>query len=124
MKITNIEFGERLKKCREFLEITQKQLAKECNTKQVSISNLENGRGGFSTIIKVLEFYSQHIYINMLFEKVFIPIAVDSNKEVIKNILGNFIKEYLNQIYNETKENQKKELNILKEKIEIINSLL
>ena len=70
--ITKEELGNRLKKVRLFLSITQTELKDNIGCSQVAISRMESGQGmAYELFIKTLCFYSQYIYIDSLFQEKF-----------------------------------------------------
>ena len=60
--------GDRLKKIRESLELSQIDVASNVDCYQNAISNLELGKGGSITLfLQLISYYSQFVYIDMLF---------------------------------------------------------
>lgn len=85
--ITKEELGNRLKKVRLFLSITQTELKDNIGCSQVAISRMESGQGmAYELFIKTLCFYSQYIYIDSLFQEKFQIVSID-NIDGEKNIL-------------------------------------
>jgi len=72
MKLTLPELGERLQMLRKALDLSQKDLAANLETHQNQISRLENGLGGtLELLIELLNFYSGHFHIGLLFSDEF-----------------------------------------------------
>ena len=73
------ELGKRLMQVRECLGLTQKELAEMFNKTQNTISLIENGKSAsINTLLPLLSFYSQHIYLNHLFSENFEIIKIDN----------------------------------------------
>ncbi|MDH6358918.1 helix-turn-helix transcriptional regulator [Parabacteroides sp. PF5-9] len=111
-------FGERLKKVRMYLGLTQEQLANKLTEEeqiklahaQNAISRLETGKGGdVGFLMNLLNFYSKFIYIDSLFINDFEIVGKESNTlksgyiggiakakiEMMKNMLDIHIKEII-----------------------------
>jgi transcriptional regulator with XRE-family HTH domain len=74
--IIPLEFGKRIKQIRQFLGLTQHQVAESLHVQTPAITNMEGGKGGSSgTLYYLLKFYAQYVYIDTLF---------DENFEIIK----------------------------------------
>ena len=100
------ELGKRLMQVRECLGLTQKELAEMFNKTQNTISLIENGKSAsINTLLPLLSFYSQHIYLNHLFTENFEIIKIDN---LYKNNIGGVIQSVLKEGF--TKYNRKFEL--------------
>ena len=72
--------GTRLKQIREHIGYSQAQLAEQLNCKQNAISNLELGKGGsLKLLFQVLNFYSNYVFIDLIFSEKFSPFVVPCN---------------------------------------------
>ena len=68
--------GTRLKQIREHIGYSQAQLAEQLNCKQNAISNLELGKGGsLKLLFQVLNFYSNYVFIDLIFSEKFYLIS-------------------------------------------------
>ena len=104
--VTIKELGSRLKQIRNYLGLSQKELAEKLNCKQVKISRLENGVSGTITFLaSILSFYSQYIYINYLFAEEFFLVSTD-NKDVsrsnLDSIVSSIVKDAINEYEKDT----------------------
>ena len=89
------ELGKRLMQVRECLGLTQKELAEMFNKTQNTISLIENGKSAsINTLLPLLSFYSQHIYLNHLFTENFEIIKIDN---LYKNNIGGVIQSVLKE---------------------------
>ncbi len=89
------ELGKRLMQVRECLGLTQKELAEMFNKTQNTISLIENGKSAsINTLLPLLTFYSQHIYLNHLFSENFEIIKIDN---LYKNNIGGVIQSVLKE---------------------------
>lgn len=89
------ELGKRLMQVRECLGLTQKELAEMFNKTQNTISLIENGKSAsINTLLPLLSFYSQHIYLNHLFSENFEIIKIDN---LYKNNIGGVIQSVLKE---------------------------
>lgn len=89
------ELGQRLMQVRECLGLTQKELAEMFNKTQNTISLIENGKSAsINTLLPLLSFYSQHIYLNHLFSENFEIIKIDN---LYKNNIGGVIQSILKE---------------------------
>ncbi len=94
-KISLEVLGERLKHIRGHLGFSQIELAQKLNTTQSALSKIENGLGGSLLLLTtMLNFYSQHIYLNSLFSETFHLVSID-NKEGSKSNLESIISEII-----------------------------
>lgn len=90
--------GDRLKQIREFLKITQKELATKINCKQNAISNLELGKSGSITLLcNLLNFYSDFVYIDLIFSEKFYLISNREEEEGIKSHYSSIVVEIIKQ---------------------------
>lgn len=95
--ITFEELGKRLMQIREYLGMTQKELADMFNKTQNTISLIENGKSAsVNTLLPLLSFYSKHIYLNYLFSENFQIIPIDS---LLKNNMGSVVQSVLEEGY-------------------------
>ena len=95
--ITFEELGKRLMQIREYLGMTQKDLADMLNKTQNTISLIENGKSAsVNTLLPLLSFYSKHIYLNYLFSENFQIIPIDS---LLKNNMGSVVQSVLEEGY-------------------------
>lgn len=94
--ITKEELGNRLKKVRLFLSITQTELKDNIGCSQVAISRMESGQGmAYELFIKTLCFYSQYIYIDSLFQEKFQIVSldnIDGEKDILKSNVNTMAK--------------------------------
>jgi transcriptional regulator with XRE-family HTH domain len=94
--ITKEELGNRLKKVRLFLSITQTELKDNIGCSQVAISRMESGQGmAYELFIKTLCFYSQYIYIDSLFQEKFQIVSIDNidgEKGILKSNVNTMAK--------------------------------
>jgi transcriptional regulator with XRE-family HTH domain len=73
-------FGERLKTIRRYLQANQNKVAKETGLTQLQMTRLETGNGGTAlSIISLLNYYSQFVYIDTLFNRDFTVIGKDED---------------------------------------------
>lgn len=95
--ITFEEFGKRLAMIRENLGLTQKELAEKLNKTQNAISLIESGKSAsFKTIIPLLSYYSQFVYLNYLFSKDYKFIKISS---LYKANMGGIVQGVLKEGY-------------------------
>ena len=80
--------GTRLKQIREHIGYSQAQLAEQLNCKQNAISNLELGKGGsLKLLFQVLNFYSNYVFIDLIFsEKNYEDAMSNAKKELEANL--------------------------------------
>lgn len=91
------ELGRRLMMIRENLGLTQKELADKFNKTQNTISLMENGKtASMNTLLPILCYYSQFVYLNYLFSKDFQIIKIDN---LYKNNIGGVVQGILNEGY-------------------------
>ena len=77
--------GTRLKQIREHIGYSQAQLAEQLNCKQNAISNLELGKGGsLKLLFQVLNFYSNYVFIDLIFSEKFYLISNTEEDEAQK----------------------------------------
>ena len=75
--------GTRLKQIREHIGYSQAQLAEQLNCKQNAISNLELGKGGsLKLLFQVLNFYSNYVFIDLIFSEKFYLISNTEEDEL------------------------------------------
>ncbi|KWW31168.1 MAG: hypothetical protein F083_2756 [bacterium F083] len=92
--------GYRLKLIRNFLQLTQNEVAKSTNTSQAAISRIEHGEEVYaSVLISIIKYYSTHIDIGRIF---------NPNFEISPNLLlssqDNSIKKELSRKIDTIKE--------------------
>lgn len=106
--------GTRLKQIREHIGYSQAQLAKQLNCKQNAISNLELGKGGsLKLLFQVLNFYSNYVFIDLIFSEKFYLISNTEEDEAQKANYNSVIIEIIRQSeknYEDAMSNAKKEL--------------
>lgn len=106
--------GTRLKQIREHIGYSQAQLAEQLNCKQNAISNLELGKGGsLKLLFQVLNFYSNHVFIDLIFSEKFYLISNTEEDEAQKANYNSVIIEIIRQSeknYEDAMSNAKKEL--------------
>lgn len=106
--------GTRLKQIREHLGYSQAQLAEQLNCKQNAISNLELGKGGsLKLLFQVLNFYSNYVFIDLIFSEKFYLISNTEEDEAQKANYNSVIIEIIRQSeknYEDAMSNAKKEL--------------
>lgn len=106
--------GTRLKQIREHIGYSQAQLAEQLNCKQNAISNLELGKGGsLKLLFQVLNFYSNYIFIDLIFSEKFYLISNTEEDEAQKANYNSVIIEIIRQSeknYEDAMSNAKKEL--------------
>ena len=91
------ELGKRLMMIRENLGLTQKELADKFQKTQNTISLMENGKSAsLNTLLPILCYYSQFVYLNYLFSKDFQIIKIDN---LYKNNIGGVVQGILNEAY-------------------------
>lgn len=96
--ITLPVLGTRLKQIREHIEYSQAQLAEKLNCKQNAISNLELGKGGsLKLLFQILNFYSNYVYIDLIFNEKFYLISNKDQDEAQKGNYNTVIIEIINQ---------------------------
>ena len=112
--ITLPVLGTRLKQIREHVGYSQAQLAEQLNCKQNAISNLELGKGGsLKLLFQVLNFYSNYVFIDLIFSEKFYLISNTEEDEVQKANYNSVIIEIIRQSeknYENAMSNAKKEL--------------
>lgn len=106
--------GTRLKQIREHIGYSQAQLAEQLNCKQNAISNLELGKGGsLKLLFHVLNFYSNYVFIDLIFSEKFYLISNEEEDEAQKANYNSVIIEIIRQSeknYEDAMSNAKKEL--------------
>lgn len=106
--------GTRLKQIREHVGYSQAQLAEQLNCKQNAISNLELGKGGsLKLLFQVLNFYSNYVFIDLIFSEKFYLISNTEEDEAQKTNYNSVIIEIIRQSeknYEDAMSNAKKEL--------------
>ena len=106
--------GTRLKQIREHIGYSQAQLAEQLNCKQNAISNLELGKGGsLKLLFQVLNFYSNYVFIDLIFSEKFYLISNTEEDEAQKANYNSVIIEIIRQSeknYEVAMSNAKKEL--------------
>ena len=106
--------GTRLKQIREHIGYSQAQLAEQLNCKQNAISNLELGKGGsIKLLFQVLNFYSNYVFIDLIFSEKFYLISNTEEDEAQKANYNSVIIEIIRQSeknYEDAMSNAKKEL--------------
>ena len=106
--------GTRLKQIREHIGYSQAQLAEQLNCKQNAISNLELGKGGsLKLLFQVLNFYSNYVFIDLIFSEKFYLISNTEEDEARKVNYNSVIIEIIRQSeknYEDAMSNAKKEL--------------
>ena len=106
--------GTRLKQIREHIGYSQAQLAEQVNCKQNAISNLELGKGGsLKLLFQVLNFYSNYVFIDLIFSEKFYLISNTEEDEAQKANYNSVIIEIIRQSeknYEDAMSNAKKEL--------------
>ena len=106
--------GTRLKQIREHIGYSQAQLAEQLNCKQNAISNLELGKGGsLKLLFQVLNFYSNYVFIDLIFSEKFYLISNTEEDEAQKANYNSVIIEIIGQSeknYEDAMSNAKKEL--------------
>ena len=106
--------GTRLKQIREHIGYSQAQLAEQLNCKQNAISNLELGKGGsLKLLFQVLNFYSNYVFIDLIFSEKYYLISNTEEDEAQKANYNSVIIEIIRQSeknYEDAMSNAKKEL--------------
>ena len=106
--------GTMLKQIREHIGYSQAQLAEQLNCKQNAISNLELGKGGsLKLLFQVLNFYSNYVFIDLIFSEKFYLISTTEEDEAQKANYNSVIIEIIRQSeknYEDAMSNAKKEL--------------
>lgn len=106
--------GTRLKQIREHIGYSQAQLAEQLNCKQNAISNLELGKGGsLKLLFQVLNFYSNYVFIDLIFSEKFYLISNTEEDEAQKANYNSVIIEIIRQSeknYEDAMSNAKKEI--------------
>ena len=106
--------GTRLKQIREHIGYSQAQLAEQLNCKQNAISNLELGKGGsLKLLFQVLNFYSNYVFIDLIFSEKFYLISNTEEDEAQKANYNSVIIEIIRKTkknYEDAMSNAKKEL--------------
>ncbi len=106
--------GTRLKQIREHIGYSQAQLAEQLNCKQNAISNLELGKGGsLKLLFQVLNFYSNYVFIDLIFSEKFYLISNTEEDEAQKANYNSVIIKIIRQSeknYEDAMSNAKKEL--------------
>lgn len=106
--------GTRLKQIREHIGYSQAQLAEQLNCKQNAISNLELGKGGsLKLLFQVLNFYSNYVFIDLIFSEKFYLISNTEEDEAQKANYNSVIIEIIRlseKNYEDAMSNAKKEL--------------
>lgn len=106
--------GTRLKQIREHIGYSQAQLAEQLNCKQNAISNLELGKGGsLKLLFQVLNFYSNYVFIDLIFSEKFYLISNTEEDEAQKANYNSVVIEIIRQSeknYEDAMSNAKKEL--------------
>lgn len=98
-----LEFGRRIKEVRNYMRLTQKEVAEKVGLQQMSVSRMEQGKElSGKKLMKFLDFYSQYISIDCLFADKFDLIGQEniaylfekgSVDKILENKLKNSIKK-------------------------------
>lgn len=98
-----LEFGRRIKEVRNYMKLTQKEVAEKVGLQQMSVSRMEQGKElSGKKLMKFLDFYSQFISIDCLFADKFDLIGQEniahlfekgSVDKILENKLKNSIKK-------------------------------
>jgi predicted transcriptional regulator len=118
------ELGNRLKEVRCYLGLSQIELAKKLDCNQVIISRLEVGKGSIKSLVSLLAFYSQYIYINYIFADKFYLISTDDkdvSRSNLDSIVSSIVTESIKQYEKETKEITEKMKNSLDKAVGLLN---
>lgn len=68
MKVTLFVLGERLRKMRKSLQLSQSEVATQLGYPQNTVSKLENGNGcGITFLLEIIHFYKQYYAVGNLF---------------------------------------------------------
>ena len=107
--------GTRLKQIREHIGYSQAQLAEQLNCKQNAISNLELGKGGsLKLLFQVLNFYSNYVFIDLIFSEKFYLISNTEEDEAQKANYNSVIIEIIRQ----SEKNYEDAMSIAKKELE------
>ena len=122
--VTLKEVGSRLKQIRNYLGLSQQDLAEKLKCKQVAISRLENGGyGGTLTFLTAISFYSQYVYINYLFAEEFYLVSTDKDASrnnldsIISKIIADAVREHdkdITEVHTKLKETLERAIGLLK----------
>lgn len=118
------ELGNRLKEIRRYLGLSQIELAEKLDCNQVVISKLEVGKGSIKSLISLLTFYSQYIYINYIFNEKFYLVSTDDkdiSKSNLDSIISSIVKDSMNQYDKDTKEARDKLKQELDKAVRLLN---
>lgn len=129
-KLTLSTLGTRFKQIREYLGYSQAQLAEKLDCKQNAISNLELGKGGsLKLVFNLLNFYSDYVYIDLIFSQNFYLISnqeEDAKKSNCNSVIAEIIKQaeknFADEINKSIKQSQEQLSSELKKAIDLLNS--
>lgn len=129
-KLTLSTLGTRFKQIREYLGYSQAQLAEKLDCKQNAISNLELGKGGsLKLVFNLLNFYSDYVYIDLIFSQNFYLISnqeEDAKKSNCNSVIAEIIKQaeknFADEINKSLKQSQERLSSELKKAIDLLNS--
>lgn len=129
-KLTLSTLGTRFKQIREYLGYSQAQLAEKLDCKQNAISNLELGKGGsLKLVFNLLNFYSDYVYIDLIFSQNFYLISnqeEDAKKSNCNSVIAEIIKQaeknFADGINKSIKQSQEQLNSELKKAIDLLNS--
>ena len=119
-----IEIGNRLKEVRRYLGLSQIELAEKLDCNQVVISKLEVGKGSIKSLISLLTFYSQYIYINYIFNEKFYLVSTDDkdvSRSSLDSIVSSIVTESIQEYEKETAEATKKMKQSLDKAVGLLN---
>lgn len=98
-KLTLDTLGERLRKVRIDLGLSQTQLAEQLNVGQMEVSRLETGKGGgINFLLSVICFYSPHIRIEILLNPNIDFSLINRNNQLYKKPINEIAIERINQL--------------------------
>ncbi len=129
-KLTLSTLGTRFKQIREYLGYSQAQLAEKLECKQNAISNLELGKGGsLKLLFNLLNFYSDYVYIDLIFSQNFYLISnqeEDAKKSNYNSIIVEIIKQaeknFSEEINKNIKLSEEKLSRELKKAVDLLNT--
>lgn len=109
-----LEFGRRIKEVRNYMKLTQKEVAEKVGLQQMSVSRMEQGKElSGRKLMKFLDFYSQYISIDCLFADKFDLIGQE-------NIANLFEKGSVDKIMESKLKNSIKKLDEAKKQVQDI----
>ena len=123
--LSTTDLGQRLRVIREFIGLSQSQLAENVGCRQTAISNLENGQGGsISVLLSILSFFSDYVFIDCIFKEKFILISDKRKEEAKRSSYDTIVAELIRESEKDLEIKMQEALNSHKEHLQKAIDLL